>query len=173
MAGVNKVIIMGNVGNEPELTYTQGGMAVCKFSVATSKKVKDGSEKTSWHRCVSFGKTAEAIRQYIGKGSGIYIDGELSYGQYEKDGITRYTTDILVNEFSFTQASRRPGERQDVGQGSHGHQGNTGSGSNNNYQYKGNAGAVSNRCGTDNRFDTPSDMNDYFLSPPKDDDIPF
>lgn len=164
MAGVNKVIIMGNVGNEPELTYTQGGMAVCKFSVATSKKMKDGSEKTSWHRCVSFGKTGEAIRQYIGKGSGIYIDGELSYGQYEKDGIVRYTTDILVNEFSFTPASRRPGENQNIGHGG-GH----------NSQYHGNQGASAgnSRCGTGNRFDTPSDMNDYFSSQVKDDDIPF
>lgn len=101
MAGVNKAIIMGNLGRDPELSYTQGGMAVCKFSIATSKRKKDGTDVTSWHRCTSFGKTAEAIAQYFGKGQQIYVEGELNYGQYEKDGHTVYTTDIFVNEFAF------------------------------------------------------------------------
>lgn len=111
MAGVNKVIIIGNCGNHPELSYTQGGMAVCQFSLATSKKKKDGTEVTSWHRCKSFGKTAEIITQYVGKGSQLYVEGELSYGQYEKDGIVRYTTDIIVNEISFV-GSAKQGDKQ-------------------------------------------------------------
>ena len=158
MAGVNKVILMGNTGNEPELTYTQGGLAICRFSVATSKKLKNGRDKTTWHKCVSFGKTGEAIRKYIGKGCGIYIDGELSYGQYEKDGITRYTTEIIVNEFSFTPASKRPGEQS--GSGSYN---NNSGGGYDNYHDKGNK----------QQFETPNEMNDYFSKPPKDDDIPF
>ncbi|MCP3923825.1 MAG: single-stranded DNA-binding protein [Desulfobacterales bacterium] len=101
MAGVNKVIILGNLGRDPEVTYTQSGMAVCKFSLATSKKRKDGSEVTAWHRCTAFDKRGEAIGRYVNKGQQLYIEGELQYGQYEKDGITRYTTDIIVNQFSF------------------------------------------------------------------------
>lgn len=111
MAGVNKAIIMGNLGRDPELSYTQGGMAVCQFSIATSKKKKDGAEVTSWHKCKAFGKTAEIITQYVGKGSQLYVEGELSYGQYEKDGITRYTTEIIVNEISFV-GSAKQGDKQ-------------------------------------------------------------
>lgn len=106
MAGVNKVIVMGNLGKDPELSYTQGGMAVCKFSIATSKRKKDGTDVTSWHKCTAFGRTAEIITQYVGKGSQLYVEGELSYGQYEKDGIVRYTTDIIVNEISFVGAAK-------------------------------------------------------------------
>lgn len=101
MAGVNKVILLGRLGQDPELSYTPSGMAVCKFSIATSKKKKDGSEITSWHRCTAFDKAGEIIGQYMSKGRELYVEGELRYGQYEKDGITRYTTDIIVNQFNF------------------------------------------------------------------------
>lgn len=101
MSGVNKVIVLGNMGRSPEMSYTPGGMAICKFSLATSKKKKDGEEVTSWHRCTSFNKTAELIGQYVTKGQQLYVEGELSYGEYEKDGIKRYTTDIIVNQFTF------------------------------------------------------------------------
>lgn len=101
MAGVNKVIILGRLGQDPEMTYTASGMAVCKFSLATSEKNKEGKETTAWHRLIAFGKTGEIIGQYMTKGRELYVEGKLSYGQYEKDGITRYTTDIIVKEFSF------------------------------------------------------------------------
>ena len=119
MAGVNKVIVMGNIGKQPELSYTQNNMAVCKFSLATSKRKKDGTDVTSWHRCTAFGRTAETIAQYVGKGQQLYIEGELSYGQYEKDGQTHYTTDIFVNEFSFVGGAKQeqqqaPQQRQGV-----------------------------------------------------------
>lgn len=100
MAGVNKVILLGNLGRDPELSYTPGGMAVCKFSIATSRKKSDGTELTAWHRLTAFGKQAEIIAQYVNKGQQLYVEGELTYGQYEKDGIVRYTTDIIVREFS-------------------------------------------------------------------------
>lgn len=112
MAGVNKVIIMGNLGSDPKLSTTQGGMAVCKFSIATSKRKKDGTDVTSWHRCTAFGRTAETIAQYVGKGQQLYIEGELSYGQYEKDGHTVYTTDIFVNEFAFVGGKKEEQPQQ-------------------------------------------------------------
>lgn len=101
MAGVNKAIILGRLGQNPELTYTPAGMAICKFSLATSRKMKDGQEVTQWHRCTAFYKPAELISQYTSKGSMLYIEGEITYSQYEKDGITRYSTDIIVREFNF------------------------------------------------------------------------
>lgn len=101
MAGVNKAIILGHLGRDPEMTYTPAGLAVCKFSIATSRKMKDGQEVTQWHRCTAFGKTGELISQYVNKGNQLYVEGEITYGQYEKDGITRYTTDIIVREFNF------------------------------------------------------------------------
>ena len=101
---VNKVIILGRLGQDPELKYTQSGMAVCKFSLATSKKKKDGTEVTAWHRCTAFDKRGEVIAQYLSKGRMLYIEGELSYGQYEKDGQKHYTTDIIVNTFSFVDS---------------------------------------------------------------------
>lgn len=119
MAGVNKVIIIGNCGNHPELSYTQNNMAVCKFSLATSKRKKDGTDVTSWHRCTAFGRSAETIAQYVSKGQQLYVEGELSYGQYEKDGQTHHTTDIFVNEFTFVgskQDQQRPqGQQQRQG----------------------------------------------------------
>lgn len=101
MAGVNKAIILGHLGRDPEMTYTPSGLAVCKFSLATSKKMKDGREVTQWHRCTAFDKTGELISQYVNKGSQLYIEGEITYSQYEKDGVTRYSTDIIVREFNF------------------------------------------------------------------------
>lgn len=112
MAGVNKVILVGRLGRDPEMTYTPGGMAVCKFPLATSKKKKDGAEVTSWHRCTAFGKTGEMIGQYLSKGRELYVEGELQYGQYEKDGVTRYTTDIIVNQFSFIGSGKGGGGQE-------------------------------------------------------------
>lgn len=112
MAGVNKVIIMGNCGKQPELSYTQGGMAVCKFSLATSKRKKDGTDVTSWHRCTAFGRSAETIAQYVSKGQQLYVEGELSYGQYEKDGQTHHTTEIFVNEFTFVGSKQDQPKQQ-------------------------------------------------------------
>jgi len=83
MAGVNKAIILGNLGRDPEMTYTPSGLAVCKFSLATSKKMKDGQNVTQWHRCTAFGKAGELIAQYVNKGNQLYVEGEINYSQYE------------------------------------------------------------------------------------------
>ena len=101
MSGVNKVILLGRFGKDPEISYTSSGMAVCKFSIATSKKTNDGTETTSWHRCIAFDKAGEIISQYMKKGNEIYVEGELRYSQHKKDGVTQYYTSIVVSQFNF------------------------------------------------------------------------
>ncbi len=109
MAGINKAIILGRLGQNPEISYTQSGLAVCKFSIATSKKQKNGQEVTQWHRCTAFDKAAELIARYVTKGNMLYIEGEINYSQYEKDGVTRYSTDIIVREFNFISSGDNQG----------------------------------------------------------------
>ena len=113
---MNKVIIMGNLGQDPEMRYMPSGSATCNISVATSRSWKDKDtgekrEETSWHRCVAFGKTAETIDQYFSKGMKILVEGRLKYGSYEKDGITRYTTDIVIERFEFVEKRDAGGQR--------------------------------------------------------------
>ncbi len=101
MAGVNKVILVGNLGADPEMRYTAGGTAVCKFRIATTERYKDRQgnmqERTDWHRVTAWGKLAEICGQYLAKGKQVYIEGRLEYGSYEKDGVKHYTTDIIAN----------------------------------------------------------------------------
>ena len=100
--GVNKVILVGNLGNDPETKYTQGGMAITTLSVATTsvRKDKDGQqiEKTEWHRVKLFGKLGEIAGEYLRKGSQCYLEGRIEYGSYDKDGVKHYTTDIIADE---------------------------------------------------------------------------
>lgn len=101
MAGINKVMLVGNLGKDPETLYTPNGTCVCKFSIATSEKWTDKDtgekkEKTDWHRITTFGKLGEICGEYLVKGKQVYIEGRISYGSYEKDGITRYTVDIIA-----------------------------------------------------------------------------
>ena len=100
--GINKVILVGNLGNDPETKYTQGGMAITTLSVATTtvRKDKEGQqvEKTEWHRVKLFGKLGEIAGEYLKKGRQVYIEGRIEYGSYEKDGVKHYTTDILADD---------------------------------------------------------------------------
>lgn len=101
--GVNRVILLGNLGNDPETKYTQGGMAITRVSLATTsvRKDKDGNrqEDTQWHRVVFFGKLGEIAGEYLKKGSSIYVEGSLKYDKYTgQDGVEKYTTDIIGNE---------------------------------------------------------------------------
>ena len=102
--GVNKVILVGNLGNDPEVKYTQGGMAICALSLATTstKKDRDGQvqERTEWHRVKLFGKLGEIAGEYLKKGRQVYIEGEIRYSKAEgKNGEPdRYYTDIVANE---------------------------------------------------------------------------
>ncbi len=97
---MNKVILIGNLGADPDVRYTAGGTAVCKFSLATTRRFtgKDGQkqEKTEWHRIVAWAKLAEICGQYLTKGKKVMIEGRIEYGSYEKDGVKHYTTDIIA-----------------------------------------------------------------------------
>ena len=90
---MNKAILIGNVGKEPEIRKTQSGISVANFSLATSKKVK-GEDKTEWHRIVVWDKLAEIIEKYVKKGDKVMIEGEIETREYEKDGRKVYTTEI-------------------------------------------------------------------------------
>lgn len=125
--GVNKVILLGNLGNDPEVKYTQGGMAIASLSVATTyaRKDKDGQlqEKTEWHRVKLFGKTAEVAGEYLKKGRQVYIEGRIEYGKYtDKDGNEKYTTDIIGEDMQMLGGNpdggqqRQPAQRREPAQ---------------------------------------------------------
>lgn len=102
--GVNKVILVGNLGADPEVKYTAGGTAVCTLSVATSESWKDKQtgeqqERTEWHRVKMFGRLAEIAGEYLKKGRQVYVEGSIRTEKYtDKEGIQRYSTDIIGNE---------------------------------------------------------------------------
>jgi single-strand DNA-binding protein len=103
MAGVNKVILIGNLGNEPEVRYMPSGDAVANVRIATSETWKDKNtgerqERTEWHNVVFFGKIAEIVKQYLHKGSKIYVEGKLRTRKWQgQDGQDRYTTEVVVD----------------------------------------------------------------------------
>jgi single-strand DNA-binding protein len=108
MAGsVNKVTIIGNLGQDPETRYTPSGVAVCNFSVATSESWKDKDsgekkERTEWHRIVAWGKLGELCGEYLSKGKKAYIEGKLQTREWEdKQGVKRYTTEIVAKDVVF------------------------------------------------------------------------
>jgi single-strand DNA-binding protein len=111
--GINKVILVGNLGNDPEMKYTAGGMAVCTLSLATTsvRKDKDGQqiEKTEWHRVKLFGKLGEIAGEYLRKGSQVYIEGSIRYDKFTgQDGQERYFTDIVADDMQMLGGN--PGE---------------------------------------------------------------
>lgn len=115
MASVNKVIILGNVGRDPEIRYTPTGAAVANVSIATSSRRKDKQtgetiEDTQWHRVTFYERLAEVVGEYIKKGSSVYIEGRLKYGSFEKNGVTHYTTDIVATELQML-GGRREGDQ--------------------------------------------------------------
>jgi single-strand DNA-binding protein len=120
--GINKAILVGNLGNDPETKYTQGGMAITKISLATTsvRKSKDGEtkEETQWHRVTFFGKLGEIAAEYLRKGSQVYIEGEIRYSKHTgQDGVEKYYTDIIANEMQML------GGRQESGGGTSGARG--------------------------------------------------
>ena len=101
--GVNKVMLIGNLGRDPEVRYTQDGQAVVNFTIATSMEWKDKAtgekrEKTEWHRIVAFGRLGEICGEYLAKGRQVYIEGRLQTRSWDQDGVTRYTTEIVASE---------------------------------------------------------------------------
>lgn len=116
--GVNKVILVGNLGQDPEVRYTGGGTAVTTLSIATSeswtdKQSGEKQERTEWHRVKLFGKLAEIAGEYLKKGKQVYVEGSLRNDKYtDKDGIERFTTDIIANEMQMlgVQGGPRAGD---------------------------------------------------------------
>ena len=102
--GVNKVILIGNLGNDPDIRYTAGGAAVANISLATAESWRDKEsgeqqERTEWHRIVFFGRLAEIVGEYLRKGSQVYVEGRLQTRKWQdKEGVDRYTTEIVANE---------------------------------------------------------------------------
>ena len=122
--GINKVILVGNLGNDPETKYTQGGMAVTTISLATtmSRKDKDGNvqERTEWHRVKFFGKLGEIAGQYLKKGAQVYVEGSIRYDKFTgNDGIEKFFTDIVADEMQMLGGTgdRNAPAREDRSQG--------------------------------------------------------
>ena len=152
--GVNKVILLGNVGKDPEIRSTAGGMTVASFSLATADRQKDQQgnwqDKTEWHNLVAFGRTAEIIRDYVKKGTQLFVEGKIQTRSWDdKDsGQKKYRTEIIVNDMSLLGGNPR-GE---------------GGASSGGY-------SRSNTASYDQR--TPASQPDYADQGITDDDIPF
>lgn len=120
MASINKVVLLGRLGRDPETRYaSDGGTPICHLAVATSRRYKDRDgnrgEETEWHNVVLFGKTAEIAQQYLQKGSEVYIEGRLRTRSYEKDGVKRYSTEIIGESMQLgarpTDVSAKPAQK--------------------------------------------------------------
>lgn len=105
MASINKVILIGNLGKDPEFSKTTAGRSIAKFSLATNETWYDKNgekhERTEWHNIVAWDKRAELANQYLRKGRSIYIEGRLATSSWDQDGIKRYKTEIVVTNFEF------------------------------------------------------------------------
>jgi len=116
--GINKVILVGNLGNDPDVKATQGGTTITTISVATSERWKDKAtgeqkERTEWHRVKFFGRLAEVAGDYLRKGSQVYVEGSLRTEKYtDRSGIERYSTDIIANEMQMLGGNRDGEQRE-------------------------------------------------------------
>jgi single-strand DNA-binding protein len=118
MASLNKVMLIGNLGKDPELKYTPSGQAVATFSLATTRKWRDkeggDKEDTQWHNIKVWGRTAEVANQYLKKGRQVFIEGRLEHRQYEQDGQRKYFTEVVCENMVMMGG----GKRDDSGGGS-------------------------------------------------------
>ena len=162
--GVNKVILVGNLGRDPETRYMPSGGAVTKVSIATSKGWKDRDsgeqkERTEWHRIVFFNKLAEIAGEYLKRGSKVYIEGELRTRDWEKDGQKHYTTEVVASEMQMLDSRGEMAGGGSLSGGQHGGGGPSAGGSG------GSQGGGGSSSPADDFGPPPSD--DF------DDDIPF
>ena len=160
--GVNKVILIGNLGKDPEVKYFPSGGALCNVTIATSESWKDKTtgeqkERTEWHNVVFNNKLAEIAGQYLKKGSKVYVEGSLRTRKWEKDGVDRYTTEVLVQEMQMLDG--KPGSGGEAGGGG---------GYSRSSSYEKPAGAPAGR--RESAAPQPAPMDDSGFS---DDDIPF
>ena len=152
--GVNKVFLLGNVGKDPEIRTTPGGMTVASFSLATAERAKDAqgnwADKTEWHNLVAFQRTAEIVRDYVKKGTQVFVEGKIQTRSWDdkESGQKKYRTEILINELSL------------LGGGSGRSEGSSSSG-----------GYSSARSSSSSSPSAPS--NDYAEQGITDEDIPF
>ncbi len=160
--GVNKVFLLGNVGKDPEMRATPGGMVIAQITLATADRQKDQTgnwtDKTEWHNLVAFGRTAEIVRDYVKKGTQLYIEGKIQTRSWDdkESGQKKYRTEIIVNELTLLG-----------GRGSEGGGGGS--------SYAGNQGGYSQRGNNTASFDqqrAPA-QDDYANEGITDDDIPF
>jgi single-strand DNA-binding protein len=124
---LNKAMLIGNLGKDPEVRFTGDGKAVCKFSVATSESWIDAGgqkqERTTWHNVVVWGKAGEACGKHLEKGSRVYLEGRIDNRSYEKDGVTKYITEIVaerVRFLSFKKDAEQKSGEQGAGDGGDG-----------------------------------------------------
>lgn len=165
--GINKVILVGNLGNDPEVRYSQSGSAITTISVATTENWKDKNgeqqERTEWHRVKFFGRLAEIAGEYLKKGRQVYIEGSLRTEKYtDKSGVEKYSTDIIANEMQMLGSGMGGGEGSDRPQRSAG----GGGASRGSYSGGGDRSGGASRGGNS----PPPSRND---EPFPDDDIPF
>jgi single-strand DNA-binding protein len=125
MSGINKVIIVGNLGNDPEMRYTPSGDAICNMSVATSESWTDKNtgqkqEKTEWHRIVIFRRKAEVAGEFLRKGSKVYLEGKLQTRKWQDQaGVEKYSTEIIADKIEFldprgaAQPQQEPQQQRD------------------------------------------------------------
>jgi single-strand DNA-binding protein len=155
--GVNKVMLLGNVGKDPEIRTTPGGMTVATFSLATADRAKDAqgnwADKTEWHNLVAFQRTAEIIRDYVKKGSQIFVEGKIQTWSWDDktSGEKKYRTEILINELSL------------LGGGAGGGRSEGGSSSSGGYSARSSSSSAS----------ASAPANDYADQQITDEDIPF
>ncbi len=126
MAGINKAILIGNLGRDPEIRYTQNGTAVCNFTIATTESYtprgsENKEERTEWHRIVTFGRLAEICGEYLAKGRQVYVEGRIQTREWEdRDGNKRWTTEIVAQTMQMLGAAPQGGKGQVFDQGKEG-----------------------------------------------------
>lgn len=173
--GVNKVLLLGNVGKDPEIRASQGGMTIASFTLATADRQKDQTgqwtDKTEWHNLVAFGRTAEIVRDYVKKGSQLFIEGKIQTRSWDdkESGQKKYRTEVLVNEMSLLggrgAGEGSPGSSERSGSYTSSGAQSGGYGSGGNY-----AGA---RANTSSGSSNAQPQNDYSDQGITDEDIPF
>tara|TARA_R100000808_G_scaffold15429_1_gene35697 strand:+ start:2468 stop:2869 length:402 start_codon:yes stop_codon:yes gene_type:complete len=119
MKCLNRVDLIGNLGNDPEHRTFDDGTSTCTFSVATSeswndKKTKEKKERTEWHRCVAWRNLADVVHNHLKKGSKVWLSGKLQTRKYEQNGVTKYSTEVVVNEVIFMDRPKEDGAPEKV-----------------------------------------------------------
>jgi single-strand DNA-binding protein len=159
MGSVNKVILIGNLGADPELKYTPSQRPLCNLRIATTEVYKDKSgqrqEKTEWHRVTVWGEQAENCNKYLAKGRSVYVEGRLQTRSYDKDGQKHYATDIVADRVVFLGSGGGGGEGRGAGGG----------------EGRGRSGGFSGR--DSGPSEDPGDSGPGGAPPASDDDIPF